>query len=427
MLRWLFAYPLAALALTIYYAATSARTDMGEFLLLVVIAIGVALAIPVLALIDGARCRAIGAALGGCFLGIVPAALVFAGIDAADRAMSQHALDMQRQRMAVLVEASARGDRAGVNAAMAKLGGEYGPGHALCLLGAVGRSEDWVLPQPTDGALRVSTAHLFDSAEALMQGRTRAQQQALLGALLMRLGEREDGLGHLPRWLRLWRGTQADPAARALVFAQPRDDDSIGECYLEGDADLARIVADTWHDDGVRAWIAAGYGFSAEQAQPALDGVRSPAGLDALAASGLALGPLMLRAEDRGDALSRLATQLPQRLDDSDAPETFADLVDGYLRAGARLDRAAFGKTPCETFVDGERYQANIRTAALAPAREAAAQRIRQSLCPQGRPPVATSSSTDAFQDSLNAAVEAAQREGRGEGGDQSDAPDPTP
>lgn len=423
--RWLLAYPLATLALMAYYLATSARTDMGEFLLLMVIVIVVASAIPVLALIDGARCRAIGPALGGCLLGILPALLVFAGVDAFDRARYEHSLQVQRDRMAALIEASARGDRAGVRAAMTPLESEYSPGHALCLIGGAGKSDDWVLPEPDGGVARVSSERLFDAAEALMQGRAREQQQTVLGALLVRLSERQETVAVLPRWLRLWRGTAADASARTLEFAQPRQAQSAGDCFLENDTDLARIVADTWHDDGVRAWIAAGYDFSSEQAPLALDGVRSQAGLDALAATGLALGPLMLRAEDRGDALNRLAAKLPQRLDDSDAPAALADLVDGYLRAGARLDRAAFGKTPCETFVDRERYQGNIRgaTPAPTPAREAAAQRIRLSLCPQGQPPIATSSSTDAHQDSLNAAVEAAQREGRGESGDT----DPTP
>ncbi|QQQ01686.1 hypothetical protein [Lysobacter enzymogenes] len=427
--RWLLAYPLAALALTVYYTATSARTDMGEFLLLIVIVIVVASAIPVAALIDGARCRAIGPALGGCLLGILPALLVFAGIDALDSARFKHSLQVQRDRMAALIEASARGDRAGVRAAMTPLESAYGPGHALCLIGGAGKSDDWVLPEPDGGAVRVSSERLFDAAEALMQGRTREQRQTVLGALLVRLSERQETVAVLPRWLRLWRGTDADATARALEFAQPREAQSAGDCFLENDTDLARIVADTWHDEGLRAWIAAGYDFSSEQAPLALDGVRSQAGLDALAATGLEMGALMLRADSRGDALNRLATRLPQRLDDSDAPEALADLVDGYLRAGARPDRAAFGKTPCETFVDGERYQANIRNATPAPtpAREAAAQRIRLSLCPQGRPPVATSSSTDAHQDRLNAAVEAAQREGRGEGGEDSGDTDPTP
>lgn len=414
--RWLFAYPLATLAFAVWFVATSARTDMGEFLLAIVVAAGAALAIPVLALIDGARSRAIGAALGGCLLGIAPALLVCAGVFEFDRFYRQHRLDQERQRAAALADAAARGDAAAVRAAMAKLSAEYGPGRALCFVGGHGSdrfagassSDDWLLSEPDGGERRVSTARLFDAAEALMQGRPPAQRQAVLASLLVRLSERNESLGYLPGWLRLWRGT--DPNARTLVFAQPRDDDGAGDCYLpDGDADLARIVADTWHDDGLRAWIAAGYGFAPEQGPAALDGLRGKAGLDALAAAGFDLGAALRRTGGDDDVMFRLVSFLPRRLDESADPAALADLVDAYLRAGAELGRTRYDKTLCETFVEGESAQAANRGAAPAAAREAAAQRIRLALCPQGRPPTPTSSSTSAYENRLEAAARAAQ------------------
>jgi len=439
--RWLFAYPLATLAFTVYFAATQARTDMGEFLLLIVVALGAALAIPVLALIDGARSRAIGAAIGGCLLGIAPAVLVFAGVLEADRAYSRHQTDQERRRAAALADAAARGDADAVRAAMAQLSAEYGPGRALCFVGGRGRNEhlrggsdsggsdDWLLSEPDPGAQRVSTERLFDAAEALIQGRPRAQQQALLASLLVRLSEREQSLSYLPGWLRLWRGT--DPSAPSLSFAQPRDDQSSGDCYLpEGNADLARIVADTWHDDGLRAWIAAGYGFAPEQGPAALDGLRSKAGLDALTAAGFDLDAALRRTEAGDDVMFRLVSRLPGRLDESSDPAALADLVDAYLRAGAELGRVTYGETLCETFVEGERKQPNIRDAApAAPAatRDAAAQRIRLALCPQGRPPAATSSSTSAHDNALEAASQAAAQAALDAARAAPERPAPTP
>lgn len=420
---WLFAYPVATLAFTVYGAATMARTDMGEFLLLMVVVIATALAIPVLALIDGARRGAIGAAVGGCLLGIVPAVLLFAFLLEAERAYYDHLRETQRKRVAELVEASARGGGDGIHTAMARLPAEYGPGRALCIVGSSGHDDDsgtrsnsdeWLLPEPDGGAPRVSTARLFDAAEALMQGRSRAQRQAVLAALLVRLSERQDGFAYLPGWLRLWRGTDADPSMRTLTFAEPRDDSGSSNCYLQGDADLTRIVADTWHDAGLRAWIGAGYGFAPQQGSYALDGLRSKAGLDALIAAGLDLDAALRRDDDNGEVMYRLAGRLPQRLDDSADPAALADLVDAYLRGGAELGRTTYGKTRCETFAEAERQQARLRNQAPSPAREAAAQRIRLALCPQGRPPAPTSSSTTAYEDSLEAAssdaVEAARR-----------------
>ncbi|QWP77904.1 hypothetical protein J5226_05720 [Lysobacter sp. K5869] len=436
--RWLFAYPLATLAFTVYFAATQARTDMGEFLLLIVVAIGAALAIPVLALIDGARARAIGAAVGGCLLGIAPALLVFAGVLEADRAYSDHQTDKERQRAAALADAAARGDADAVRAAMAKLSAEYGPGRALCFVGGRGRNEhlrggsdgegsdDWLLSEPEAGAQRVSTARLFDAAEALIQGRPRAQQQVVLASLLVRLSERDESLSYLPGWLRLWRGT--DPAARQLTFAQPRDDQASGDCYLpEGNVDLARIVADTWHDDGLRAWIAAGYGFAPEQGSVALDGLRGKAGLDALTAAGFDLGAALRRTGYGDDVMFRLVSHLPQRLDDSGDPAALADLIDAYLRAGAELGRTTYGETLCDTFVEGERKQANIRNAAPASAREAAARRIHLALCPQGQPPAPTSSSTSAHENRLEAAARAAAQEAVDAARAAPERPAPTP
>ncbi len=432
--RWLFAYPLATLAFAVYFVATQARTDMGEFLLFVVVAIGAALAVPVLALIDGARSRAIGAAVGGCTLGLAPALLVFAGVFEVDRAYRDHQWKQERERAAALADAAARGGADAVRAAMAELSAEYGPGRALCFVGGRGRNErlrggsesggsdDWLLSESDAGAQRVSTARLFDAAEALIQGRPRPQQQAVLASLLVRLSERDESLSYLPGWLRLWRGT--DPAARRLTFAPPRDDQDSGDCYLpEGNADLARIVADTWQDDGLRAWIAAGYGFAPEQGPAVLDGVRTQAGLDALRAAGFDLSAALRRSGAGDDVMFRLVYRLPQRLDESGDPATLADLVDAYLRAGAELGRTTYGETLCETFDEGERKQANIRNAAPAATREAAAQRIRLALCPQGQPPAPTSSSTSAHENQLEAAVQAAQDAARA----APERPAPTP
>ncbi|MFK3650178.1 hypothetical protein ACI2IY_17360 [Lysobacter enzymogenes] len=418
--RWLFAYPVATLAFVIYAMATSARTDMGEFLLLMVAVAIAALTIPLLALIDGARVGAIGSAIGGCLVGIAPAVLMFAGILEGERAYYDHIKQTQRKRVAELVDASARGDRDGVRAAMARLPAEYGPGRALCIVGAGSRgeygerndSDDWLLPEPDGGVPRVSAARLFDTAEALMQGRPRAQQQDVLAALLVRLSERQEALGFLPGWLRLWRGTQAEPTTRALAFATPRDPNRFDYCHLEGDADLARIVADSWHDGGLAAWVRAGYGFSPEQGPAALNGLRSKAGLDALTADGFDVGAALRRAEDR-EVMYGFAAQAPLQLDQSATPAALADLLDAYLRAGAELGRTTYGKTLCETFLDNERMQAKVRTAAPTPARDAAAQRIREALCPGGKPPARTSSTTTAHEDELSATVEAAIEEGR--------------
>lgn len=408
--RWLPAYPLAALALTVYYVATSAKSDVGEFLMLLVVGAGTVLAIALLALIDGARRRAIGPALGGCFLGVVPAFLVSVLVFQADRARFEYEMDLQRKRMAALIDASARGDGDGTRAAMAALDSEYSPGHALCLVGGAGLSRDWVLPEPAGSGARVSSERLLRAAETLMRGRPRAQQQALLGALLVRLSERRDSGAHLPAWLRLWRGTQADAATRALAFAQPRDERAVGECHLDGDADLARIVADTWHDDGLRAWIAAGYGFSPEQAWFALDGLRAKAGLDALVAAGFDVGAALRQPGPGGEAMYRFAAQLPSRLDESADPAALADLADAYLRAGAELGRTSYGQTPCETFIEAENARAIDRIAAPAAAREAAARRIGQALCPGGRPPAPAAAATGDQQDGPEAAAQAAQQ-----------------
>lgn len=418
--RWLFAYPVATLAFVAYAMATSARTDMGEFLLLMVAVAIAALAIPLLALIDGARVGAIGSAVGGCLLGIAPAVLVFAGILEGERAYYDHLKETQHKRMAELVDASARGDSDGVRAAMARLPAEYGPGRALCIVGAGSRreygdrsdSDDWLLPEPDGGVARVSTARLFDAAEALMQGRSRVQQQDVLAALLVRLSERQEALGYLPGWLRLWRGAQAEPASRALAFATQRDTDRFDYCFLQGDADLARIVADTWHDAGLAAWVRAGYGFAPEQGPPALNGLRSKAGLDVLTADGFDVGAALRRADDR-EVMYRFAAGLPLQLDESPTPAALADLLDAYLHAGAELGRTTYGETLCETFLDNEGIQAKGRSAAPTPARDAAAQRIRESLCPGGRPPAPTSSTTTAYEDEVAAAAEAAAEEGR--------------
>lgn len=429
--RWLFAYPVATLAFSLYFVATSARTDMGEFLLLIVVALGAALAIPVAALVDGARSRAIGSAIGGCLLGLAPAVLVFAGVSEADRAYRRHDLDRERRRAAALADAAARGDAAAVRAAMAQLSAAYGPGRALCFVGGHGRpqlagrssNDDWLLSEPDGGERLVSTARLFDAAETLMHGRPPAQRQAVLAALLVRLSERDESLEYLPGWLRLWRGTAPD--ARTLTFAQPRDDDSAGDCYLpNGNVDLARIVADTWHDDGLRAWIAAGYGFAPEQGPAALEGLRSKAGLDALTAAGFDLGAALRRGGDDGELMTHLVSTLPRLLDESADPAALADLTEAYLRSGAELGRTTYGETLCDAFSGGESSQAASHSRAPGAARAAAAQRIRLALCPQGQPPAPTSSSTTAYENSLAAAAEAAAEAGRREA---VEPPEPAP
>ncbi|MGO1069893.1 hypothetical protein [Lysobacter sp. CA199] len=414
--RWLFAYPLATLAFSLCFFLWADRLDLGGFFLALLAAGVVALAIPFVALIDGARAGAIGPALSGCLLGILPALLVLLLVDQAVRAYQGGGYEAQRKRFAALTQASERGDGDAIRAAMAKLPAEYGPGRALCIVGGeglgTGSGDDWLMPDPDGIRPRVSTARLFDAAQALMRERPRAQQQTLLSALLVRLSERNE-IDHLPRWLRLWRTTQADPGARLLLFDEPRDPDAMSDCRLEGNVDLARVVASSWHDAGLRAWIRAGYGFAPEQELAALEGVRTKAGFDELIAAGLDPAARLRRLGPDEAPLSRLTGRLSLWLDDSEDPAAQADLVDAYVGAGADIARAAYGRTPCQEFTESEAEREGARSQAASPARQAAARRIRQALCPQGQPPPAVSSSTTPYEDSVSAAAEAAAAAGR--------------
>lgn len=404
--RWLLAYPAATAALLLYYLCSdSAQADVGEFLLLAVIAAGAALALPVLALIDGARCRAIGPAIGGCLLGIAPAALLWGATDAAVRGYEDRRLEQQRRQLAEMAEASARGDRDAVRAAMARLPAQdYAPGRALCIIGGRpdgdGGSDNGLAPAPVHGQPRVPTARLFDAAQALMQGQPRAQREGVLIALLARIGERKE-LAYLPAWLRLWRSAVADGAGdgataaagvratRILAYDQAGIGHRAGDCNtLAGHGDPMALIAGTWQEHGLRAWVRAGYGFTPDQAAAALEGVHDPAVLDELARAGFDLGATVRGSGDDGPhPLSRLAARLPQELDRSATPAALADLLDAYLRAGADIGRAAYGRTACEYFLSAERSHEVARIEPATPARQAAAQRIAAALCPQGRPP----------------------------------------
>lgn len=290
----------------------------------------------------------------------------------------------QRQELVnQLAETVRRGDAARIRAAIDALPDRPGPARALCMLQGrrTYRLVHWVWFDEHANGPQLSSAELLTAAAAVVDGPASAQvKQTTLRTALLGLIEQNEP-ARFGAWAALWRRTLAQPAAGPVLLAA--EPDAQGDCSYGDPLDFA---LSRWLDDGVRAWIDAGFGFAEERSQPlsALRAVRRPGTLRALLAADPQFARMLREDRDAGEeALSAQADSLSATLDASDRPQDAAELVEALHAAGAR-PRTIGLATSCELFEAGEKRRGEPRDT---PQRQAAAERVRAVLCPHpGKP-----------------------------------------
>ena len=169
------------------------------------------------------------------------------------------------------------------------------------------------------------------------------------------------------------------PDAPGAALLDPGYEGDYGGCDL---GDPADPVFRRWHDDGLRMWMRAGFGFAGDQHRPALRAVRSKAMLDALFAADPKFAQLLGSEQYLGqEALSAQVDDLSARLDRSEHPGELADLIESLVKASVDPTLSVSGVSPCRRFDQTEAQRDASRDA---PQRRAAAARIRTLWCPAG-------------------------------------------
>lgn len=291
--------------------------------------------------------------------------------------------EQRQEQVRQLADTVRRGDAAHIRAAIDALPDKPGPARALCML--QGRRTyklvHWVWFDEHANGPQLSSAELLTAAAAVVDGPASIQvKQTTLRTALLGLIEQNEP-ARFGAWAALWRRTLTQPAAGPLLLAA--DPDAHGDCSYGDPLDFA---LSRWLDDGVRAWIDAGFGFAEGRSQPlsALRALRRPGSLRALLAADPQFAQLLREDRDAGEeALSAQADSLSATLDASERPEDAAELVEALHAAGAR-PRTVGLATGCELFEAGEKRRDAPRDT---PQRQAAVERIRAVLCPQPRKP----------------------------------------
>lgn len=380
-------YPFAAAAwltwVTLHYGTPD--SDAFDFLHTLLTSLAVAAVLPVPVLIWGAVRRKPLQALAGLGLGVLVAVLAVPLSMQLIGARRVGEFEGDKARFAAFEQTVRGGDRARIRTALRGLPGGFSAPRALCALGggATYTHQRWLWFDDHAYGAALPSAQLHTAATAVVEGDwPRAEKQAALLVVLRYLLEREEP-ERFPAWTRLWRATlEASDAPRAPLLAADYAGD-YGGCDL---GDPADPVFRHWHDDGLRMWMQAGFGFADDQHRPALRAVRSKAVLDALFAADPKFAQLLGSEHYLGqEALWAQADSLTERIDRQADPTDLADLVQALAQASVDPTRSDSGVAPCQRFKQTEAQ----RDASLddTPQRRATATRIFAQLCaPADRP-----------------------------------------
>lgn len=343
-----------------------------------------ALAVLVWAGLRGHIGRAVLGLLGGLLL--APLLLWFGG--QAVLSARRHDFEHRQQQLQALTSTIRAGDPARIRAAIDALPDRPGPAQALCML--QGRRSyrlvKWLWFDEHGYGPNLPSEQLLTAAAAVVDGPAPTEaKQAALRTTLRALAERGEPQ-RFGAWAALWRRTLPAPAPQPVLLGA--DPDEHGDCAL---GEPVEFALRHWRDDGLRAWLDAGFGFEPGRAQTivALRALRRPETLRALLAADPQFAALLREDRDAGeDALSAQADSLSETLDaaarssgagGSQATESqAAELVEALRAAGAR-PRTIGPVTACELFENGERRRTAPRDT---PQREDAVKRVRAVLCP---------------------------------------------
>ncbi|MEH6416264.1 hypothetical protein [Pseudomonas sp. CGJS7] len=352
------------------------------------------------AIVHGALTRSLPHCLIGLLLGM-PAGLVLLNfvhdsIQSAHAARKTARIEAAQGRFAGLIDIVEDGDHGRIDRALRGLPADFPMPNALCALG--GGEEpgtgDWLTRAPGGELRSVDTNDLFKAARSVVQGDwPREQKQAALYAVLRSMAHRDQDV-YLREWTELWRGTQADPTSKRLVFDTPRYPVRDGACRDGDDLALAKLILGGWHDLGLAAWLDAGFGFTDEQTGPALAAIRTPAALQRLRAAGVDPQRVLAADPAGGEVFGQIAFALPSALDQSEQPAQQAELIETYAALIAAPQRGGGqSQNACSIFERGERWRAQRlaaghstdnggeRIRADTPQRKTAAARIHAALC----------------------------------------------
>lgn len=400
-------YPLAAALWLVWTTLTYSAPDAGAFdylhTLLVSLMIAAILPLPVLAWAAWRRKPL--QALAGLGLGVlaaivaVPLSLQLIGA----RRVGQFEGD--QARFAAFAQTVRGGDRARIRAELRRLPGDFSAPRALCALGggATYTHQRWLWFNDHAYGEPLPSAQLHTAATAVVEGDwPRAEKQAALLVLLRYLIERDEPDRFAP-WTGLWRATLEPPAPSPLPPSQARASEAAappparlpllapdyagdyGGCDL---GDPADPVFRHWHDQGLRSWLLAGFGFAGDQHRAALRAVRSKEILDALFAADLEFARLLGSEHALGQqALWAQADSLSERMDAMADPTALADLVQTLAQASVDPTRSESGVAPCQRFKQTEAERAGREDT---PQRRAAATRIFALLCKRADRPAGT-------------------------------------
>jgi len=379
-----FALPPLACALWLAWAAHrigNAEADTGLAYDTVVQGLGgaVVAGVAAIAVLVWAGLRGhIGHALLGLLAGLALAPLVlWFGTDAV-LSSRRHDFERRQQQVQALAGTIRSGDAARIRAAIDALPERPGPARALCML--QGRESyrlvKWLWFDEHGYGPNLPSEDLLAAAAAVVDGPAPVQdKQASLRVVLRALADRGEAQ-RFAAWAALWRRTLPQPPPQLVLMSALAED--YGDCSL-GDP-LERVLRE-WRDDGVRAWLDAGFGFERGRGQPivALRALRRSDTLRALLAADPQFAALLREDRDAGeDALSAQADALSATLDAAPDPAQAAELIEALHAAGAQ-PRVIGPVTACEAFERNERRRDLARDT---PQRQAAAQRVRAVLCP---------------------------------------------
>ncbi|MGO1069894.1 hypothetical protein [Lysobacter sp. CA199] len=356
------------------------------------------------AIVHGALTRTLPHCLIGLLLG-APAGLIALSV-VHDSIQDAHArretarIQAAQGRYAGLVDIVRNGSQRRIEQALRDLPSDFPMPRAICALGGGSDpgTDQWSPHTPDGDRHTVDTRTLLKAVSAVVYGDwPRGQKQAALYAALHAMVDRDQNL-YLREWTVLWRATQADPTSRRLAFDAPVYAFAEGGCRGGDDAALVKYILGTWHDAGAGAWVDAGFGFTAEQAGPALAEIRTPAALRRLRDAGVDPRRELVQAADSAARFGHIAYALTTQLDQSDDPSQQAELIETYVGLGVDPRRAGqLGQIPCAVFERSEHWRASQAAAGkpIAPdqlkpvadpsQRQAAAERIHAALCPAGK------------------------------------------
>jgi hypothetical protein len=379
-------YPVAAALWLLWITLTygTADAEVFDYLNAILLSLTVAAVLPVPVLIWAAYMRKPLQALAGLALGVVAAviALPLSMELVGSRRFGQFEHD--KAQFAAFEQTVRGGDRARIRKDLRTLPGNFSAPRALCALGggATYTFERWLWFNDHAYGEPLPSKDLHTAATAVVEGDwPRAEKQAALLTVLRYLLDREE-TARFPAWARLWRATLDQPDAPGVALLDPGYEGDYGGCDL---GDPADPVFRRWHDDGLRMWMQAGFGFAGDQHRPALRAVRSKAMLDTLFAADPKFAQLLGSEQYLGqEALGAQADDLSARLDRSENPGELADLVEALAKASVDPTKSVSGVSPCRRF---DQTEAQRDASKDAPQRRAAAARIRSQWCPAGSKP----------------------------------------